>query len=94
MIQHCAFLLAVEYCLYFLHSKKDMDISLNFNINFRPMGSYQYIIFSKLLVLVHKPNQKEIQKVIAFLNNTKNIVLESSINSDLKKYSNYYGINW
>ena len=51
-------------------------------------------ISSKLLVLVHKPNEKEIQKVIAFLNNTKNIVLDSSINSDLKKYSNYYGINW
>jgi len=50
--------------------------------------------YSKLLVLVHKPNQKETQKVIAFLKNTKNIVLDSSINSDLKKYSNYYGINW
>tara|TARA_B110000259_G_scaffold186087_1_gene236492 strand:+ start:2650 stop:3963 length:1314 start_codon:yes stop_codon:yes gene_type:complete len=48
----------------------------------------------KLLVLVHKPNQEEIQKIIAFLNNTKNIVLDASINNDLKKYSNYHGINW
>jgi GDP-mannose 6-dehydrogenase len=50
--------------------------------------------YSKLLVLVHKPSQDETQKIIAFLNNTKNIVLDSSINNDFKKYSNYHGINW
>jgi GDP-mannose 6-dehydrogenase len=50
--------------------------------------------YSKLLVLVHKPSQDETQKIIAFLTNTENIVLDSSINNDFKKYSNYHGINW
>jgi GDP-mannose 6-dehydrogenase len=49
---------------------------------------------SRLLVLVHKPIHMDTEKIISFLNNSGTVVLDSSINNDLKKYSNYYGINW
>lgn len=49
---------------------------------------------SKLIVLVHKPNKEEIDLIKSFLSKKNNIVLDSSLNNDFKKYSNYYGINW
>ena len=49
---------------------------------------------SKLIVLVHKPDENEMSLFENFLKNSENIVLDSSLNDKLTKYKNYFGINW
>ena len=49
---------------------------------------------SNLIVLVHKPNREEIDLIKSFLSKKNNLVLDSSLTNDFKKYSNYHGINW
>ena len=49
---------------------------------------------SQLIVLIHKPSEKMIEKLINFLKNSNNYIIDLSLNYKFKKFNNYYGCNW
>ena len=49
---------------------------------------------SRLIVLIHKPSKNSINYLSKFLQNSKNLIIDLSLNSKLKKFNNYNGCNW
>tara|TARA_Y100000588_G_C14221894_1_gene911378 strand:- start:739 stop:2055 length:1317 start_codon:yes stop_codon:yes gene_type:complete len=49
---------------------------------------------SNLIVLIHKPSEELIKKLLVFLKHSDNCILDLSLNIKFKKYNNYYGCNW
>ena len=53
-----------------------------------------FIKSSRLLVLIHKPSGKLKERLLVFLRNENNYILDLSLISEFKKYKNYRGCNW